>query len=121
MGWGCWHQTRIYLVWLGQDQRNRRLPCPIFRFTHTLVRKVQSDGTVVPVLIKTPGDSYSIYQYLTDKNDFSLRALEKTAIKAMMNHIATYNTANGDKKTLVGVDVANENSVTHIHGVGYTV
>lgn len=38
-----------------------------------------------------------------------------------MNHIATYNTANGDKKTLVGVDVANENSVTHIHGVGYTV
>jgi hypothetical protein len=114
---------KLEFIWFGSDTTSETVDyrVPYFVFTHTLVRKVQSDGTVVPVLIKTSGDSYSIYQYLTDKNDFSLRALEKTAIKAMMNHIATYNTANGDKKTLVGVDVANENSITHIHGVGDTV
>lgn len=56
-----------------------------------------------------------------DKNDLDLRALEKKAIKALMDHVYEYDKATGGKKTLIGMDIANENSVTHIHAVGSTV
>ncbi|KAJ5735923.1 uncharacterized protein N7483_001048 [Penicillium malachiteum] len=72
-------------------------------------------------MLKNQGYGYGVYWYLSDKNDLELRALEKKALKTLMNHVASFNSANGDIKTLVGVDVANENSVTHIHGVGDTV
>lgn len=65
-------------------------------------------------MVKNAGAAYGVYWYLADKNDFSLRALEKTAVKNMMNHVAAYNTANGDKKTVIGVDVNNEGHVTAI-------
>lgn len=59
---------KLEFIWFGSDRTSETVDyrIPYFVFTHTLVRKVQSDGTVVPVLIKTPGDSYNIYQYLTD-------------------------------------------------------
>jgi hypothetical protein len=123
LGWAADAGIKLEFIWFGSDStsstEDQRVPGFVLR--HTLVEKVQSDGTVVPVLLKNQGYGYGVYQYLTDKNDLSLRALEKRAIKALMNHVATYNSANGNKKTLIGFDVANENSITHIHGVGNTV
>lgn len=115
--------VKLEFIWFGSDstsatQDNR---VPYFVFRYNLVKKVQSDGTVVPVFLKRTTWGDGIYLYLVDKNDLSLRALEKAAIKNLMNHVATYNIANGNKKTLIGFDVANENSITHIRGVGNTV
>ncbi|KAJ5369023.1 uncharacterized protein N7496_008783 [Penicillium cataractarum] len=114
---------KLEFIWFGSDSTSSTedFRVPYFVFRHNLVQKVQSDGTVVPVMLKNQGYGYGVYWYLADKNDLSLRALEKTALKALMNHVAVYNTVNGDKKTLIGIDIANENSVTHIHGVGDTV
>ncbi|KAJ5153554.1 uncharacterized protein N7482_010032 [Penicillium canariense] len=88
---------------------------PYFVYRHILVEKVlASDGSVVPMMVKNHGSPYGVYWYLSDKNDFSLRALEKTALKNVMNHVAGYNTANGDKKILIGVDISNEGLVDKI-------
>ncbi|KAL3469085.1 hypothetical protein BJX99DRAFT_268706 [Aspergillus californicus] len=121
--WAGAADIKLEFIWFGSDSTSYTsdLRAPYFVFRHYLVEKIQSDGTVVPVLLKNQGLGYGVYSYLADKNDLSLRALEKKAIKTLMNHVAAYNLANGDKKTLVGVDVANENSITHIHGVSSTV
>lgn len=123
LGWAEAASIKLEFVWFGSDSTSTtadgRVPYWVFR--HPLVEKIQSDGTVVPVMLKNQGGGYGVYWYLADKNDLTLRAFEKKAIKALMNHVYTYNKANGNKKTLIGFDVANENSVTHIKGVGSTV
>ncbi|PYI20216.1 hypothetical protein BO99DRAFT_457120 [Aspergillus violaceofuscus CBS 115571] len=123
LDWAGAAGLKMEFIWFGSDTTSATedFRVPYFVYRHVLVQKVQSDGTVVPVMLKNQGYGQGVYWYLTDKNDLALRALEKTALKTLLNHVAVYNAANGDLKTLVGVDVANENSVTHIHGVGDTV
>ncbi|KAF7557611.1 hypothetical protein G7Z17_g544 [Cylindrodendrum hubeiense] len=123
LGWAEAANIKLEFIWFGSDTTSSTEDSrvPYFVFRHHLVEKIQSDGTVVPVMLKNQGWGYGIYWYLSDKNDLMLRALEKNAVKTLMNHVSKYNTINGDKKTLIGFDVANENSVTHIHAVGSTV
>jgi hypothetical protein len=114
---------KLEFVWFGSDSTSATQDSrvPYFVYNHTLVEKVQSDGTIIPVMLKSTGWGYGTYAYLTDKNDLKLRALEKNVVKTLMDHVANYNDANGNERTVIGFDVANENSVTHIHGVGSTV
>jgi hypothetical protein len=123
IGWAAAAGIKLEFIWFGSDSTSQTQDSrvPYFVFNHTLVEKVQSDDTIIPVMLKTSGWGYGTYGYLTDKNDLNLRALEKKAIKTLMNHVADYNDATGDEKTVIGFDVANENSVTHIHGVSSTV
>jgi hypothetical protein len=123
VGWAQDAGIKFEIIWFGSDSTSETQDTrvPYFVFRHVLVEKVQSDGTVVPALLKDLSWGSGLYTYLSDKNDLTLRALEKAAIKAMMNHIAKWDAANGNLKTVVGVDVGNENSVTHIQGIGDTV
>jgi hypothetical protein len=116
IGWAEAADIKLELLWFGSDSSGSTIDvrCPYFVFKHIMVENVQADGTIVPAMVKNKGPPWGVYWYLMDKNDFSLRALEKTAVKTMMNHISTYNTANGDKKTVIGLDVNNEESVTSI-------
>ncbi|KAH9205231.1 hypothetical protein DL95DRAFT_492238 [Leptodontidium sp. 2 PMI_412] len=116
IGWTEDAALKLELIWFGSDSSGATIDrrVPYFVYKHILVEKMQADGTVVPLMVKNAGAAYGVYWYLADKNDFSLRALEKTAVKNMMNHVAAYNTANGDKKTVIGVDVNNEGHVTAI-------
>ncbi|CAK7206827.1 hypothetical protein SEUCBS139899_009633 [Sporothrix eucalyptigena] len=116
LGWAEGADIKLELLWFGSDSSGTTMDTrvPYFVYRHILVEKVQTDGTVVPFMVKNHGAAYGVYWYLSDKNDFSLRALEKTALKNVMNHIAEYNSANGDKKTIVGIDVSNEGLVDKI-------
>ncbi|KAH8674250.1 hypothetical protein BX600DRAFT_433837 [Xylariales sp. PMI_506] len=111
LGWAEDADIKLEILWFGSDSSgatmDNRVPYFVYKL-FTLVEKIQTDGTVVPMMVKNHGSAYGVYWYLSDKNDFSLRTLEKTVLKNVMNHIAEYNTANGDKKILIGVDVCNE-------------
>ncbi|CAK7236260.1 hypothetical protein SBRCBS47491_009578 [Sporothrix bragantina] len=116
LGWAEGADIKLELLWFGSDSSGTTMDTrvPYFVYRHILVEKVQTDGTVVPMMVKNHGAAYGVYWYLSDKNDLSLRALEKTALKNVMNHIAEYNHANGNKKTIVGIDVSNEGLVDEI-------
>jgi hypothetical protein len=123
LSWATAAGVKLEFIWFGSDSTSSTQDSrvPYFVFQAEMVRKIQSDGTVVPVMLKNQGWGYGVYQYLADKNDLTLRAREKRAIRRLMDHVADWDRAHGNKKTLVGVDVANENSLTHIHAVGSTV
>ncbi|OAA68568.1 hypothetical protein SPI_00763 [Niveomyces insectorum RCEF 264] len=110
LGWGDDAQLKLEFLWFGSDTSGATIDnrVPYFVYKHVLTQKVQADGTVVPMMVKNHGDPYGVYWYLADKNDFALRALEKTVLKNVMNHVAEYNRAHGNRKTLVGIDVSNE-------------
>jgi Domain of unknown function (DUF4978) len=118
IGWAEDAALNLELIWFGSDSSGATMDSrvPYFVYRHVLVEKTQTDGSVVPLFVKNTGSvAYGVYWYMCDKNDFSLRKLEKAAIKNMMNHIAVYNTASGNKKTVIGVDVNNEGEVITIH------
>lgn len=116
LGWTEDADIKLEFLWFGSDSSGATMDnrVPYFVYKHILVEKVQTDGTVIPFMVKNHGNPYGVYWYLCDKNDFSLRALEKTALKNVMNHVAEYNTANGNKNILVGVDISNEGLVDTI-------
>lgn len=49
-----------------------------------------------------------VYDFRMSKDDPNLRAQEYKALKNLFDHVAVYNSAHGDKKTVVGADIANE-------------
>ncbi|KAJ9157509.1 hypothetical protein NKR23_g297 [Pleurostoma richardsiae] len=122
IGWAEDAGLKLEFVWFGSDSTGVSMDSrvPYFAFLNTKNEKVNSDGSHTPLFTKNTPSAYGVYWYFLDKNDLTTRAQEKRAIKAMMNHVASYNSANGNKTTVVGVDVANEPGIQRYHGSPYT-
>ncbi|KAL2837558.1 hypothetical protein BJY01DRAFT_251380 [Aspergillus pseudoustus] len=113
---------KLEFVWFGSDSTGVTMDSrvPYFAFLNTKIEELNADGSHSVIFSKNSDPAYGIYWYYLDKNDLTTRAQEKRAITEMMNHVATYNAAHGNKRTVIGVDVANEPSVQRFHQVGFT-
>ncbi|KAJ0415654.1 hypothetical protein BJY00DRAFT_326801 [Aspergillus carlsbadensis] len=105
-------------VWFGSESTGAAMDSrvPYYVFRNMKMEKVNDDGSHTPVFKRNTDPAYGTYWFVMDKNDLTTRKQEKAAVLAMMNHIAEYNAANGDKRTVIGVDVANEPAVQRFHG-----
>jgi hypothetical protein len=106
-------------VWFGSESTGAAMDSrvPYYVFRNTTVEKLNDDGSHTPVFKRNSDPAYGTYCFVMDKNDLATRKQEKAAVPAMMNHIAEYNAANGNKRTVIGVDVANEPAVQRFHGL----
>lgn len=122
IGWAEDAGIKLEFVWFGSDSTSVTMDSrvPYFVFKYTKMEKVNDDGSHSVVFSKNTDPAYGVYWHLMDKNDLELRALEKTTIKNLMNHVAEYNTAGGNKRTVIGVDVANEPAIHKLHGTSFT-
>ncbi|KAJ9136687.1 hypothetical protein NKR23_g9586 [Pleurostoma richardsiae] len=122
IGWAEDAGVKLEFVWFGSDSTGVTMDhrVPYFPFRNNKNEKVDDDGTHTPLFSKNTALSSGIYWYFLDKNDLTTRQQEKAAIKATMNHVASYNKANGNKTTVIGVDVANEPGVFKYHGSAFT-
>jgi hypothetical protein len=120
--WAEEADLKLEFIWFGSDSTGVTMDSrvPYFAFLNTKIEKVNADGSHSVVFAKNSDPAYGIYWYYLDKNDLTTRAQEKRAIKEMMNHVATYNVAHGNKRTVIGVDVANEPSIQRFHQVSFT-
>ncbi|KAH8805501.1 hypothetical protein F5884DRAFT_755072 [Xylogone sp. PMI_703] len=122
IGWAEDAGIKLEPIWFGSDSTGVTMDSrvPYFAFLNTKNEKVNSDGSHTPAFSKNTDPAYGVYWYFLDKNDLTTRAQEKRAIKEMMNHIASYNSAHGNKKTVIGIDVANEPAIQKFHGSSFT-
>lgn len=122
IGWAQAADIKLEIIWFGSDSTGVTMDSrvPYFAFLNTKNEKVNADGSHTPVFSKNTDPAYGVYWYFLDKNDFTMRAQEKRAVKEMMNHIAIYNKEHGNKATVVGVDVANEPAIQKFHGSSFT-
>ncbi|KAJ9148584.1 hypothetical protein NKR23_g4945 [Pleurostoma richardsiae] len=121
LGWIEDAGLKCELIWFGTDSTGLTMDSrvPYHVFTHIKDYKIVS-GNVTAAFSKNTSPAYGVYWYFMDKNDFTMRALEKAALKTLFNYIAEYNAKNGDKKTVIGVEVANEPAVARFHGSPFT-
>ncbi|KAL2856507.1 hypothetical protein BJY01DRAFT_242845 [Aspergillus pseudoustus] len=115
---------KFEIVWFGSDSTDVSMDnrVPYFALNRTKLERLTDDGDGeghVVVFSKNTDPAYGTYWFILDKNDLTLRKLEKNAIKAMLNHVADWEEANGHPRTLIGVDVANENEVFAMHGSSF--
>ncbi|KUO16207.1 RICIN domain-containing protein [Streptomyces dysideae] len=118
IGWAEAAEIKLEFLWYGSDSTGATLDnrVPTYVFRNHKNQYINADGVRQPVLKKIDDPKYGVYWYHMDKNDLRTRSQEYTALKATMDHVAEYNAANGDKKTLIGVQVSNEPSVQNFHG-----
>jgi hypothetical protein len=104
---------KLEILWFGSDTTNlsmdNRLPYYVIR---NYQKALDAHGNLITR--KQNASSWrldGVHQYYMDKLDPYLREKEKTVIQAVFDHIAAYNAANGDKKTVVGCQVNNETNI----------
>lgn len=125
MSWSQQAGIKFEPIWFGSDTTSETIDnrVPYFLLRNIKNEQVTSDGSHRPVLIKNDpfkSRGLGVYQFLMDKNDPKTRRQEYTAINAMMEHISEWDKANGNQKTVIGVDVANEPAVSLLHGGQFT-
>ncbi|CAK7201787.1 hypothetical protein SEUCBS139899_004502 [Sporothrix eucalyptigena] len=122
LGWIEAAGLKCELIWFGTETTGTTMDTrvPYHVFTHTKNYEVASNGTVSAVMLKSTEPMYGVYWYYMDKNDLTLRALEKSALKTLFNYIGARDTANGSPKTVIGVEVANEPAFARFYGSAYT-
>jgi len=104
---------KLEILWFGSDTTNLSMDD---RLPYYVLRNYQKalDNDRNPISKKHSARdwmSYGVNTYYMDKLDPYLRAKEKSVIKALFNHVAEYNAANGDKKTVIGCQVNNETNI----------
>ncbi|MBB3125369.1 hypothetical protein FHS19_000023 [Paenibacillus rhizosphaerae] len=108
---------KLELLWFGTDTvgitADNRVPFYVFHNYKKSMADVNK-----PFWSKQTGDAattYGAYWYLMDKNDTNLQLQESSAVKAMMNHVAAYNSSHGYQNRVIGVQVANEPMISMLH------
>lgn len=111
---------KFEIVWFGSDSTGVTMDnrVPHYILQHTKLEEIPEDGSEDHIVKfkKQDDPAYGIYWFLMDKNDLDTRKKEKKAIKSMLNHVAARDEKNENRRTLIGVDVANEPGVFQLHG-----
>ena len=114
IGWAEAANLKLELLWFGSDTTKE---CDEHRVPYYVIRNYQKqmhpDGAV-DLQYKVPLDTLCVYAWRMCKNDANLRAREHTALKNLFNHVADFNSAHGNKKTVVGCQLTNE-PITGFH------
>ena len=104
---------KLEILWFGSDTTNLSMDDRLPYYVQRNYRKARyDDGSLL--LKKNDArywKSYGVYTFYMDKLDPFLRDREKSVIRAMFDHIAVYNAAHGDRKTVVGCQVNNESNI----------
>ncbi|RTE10882.1 DUF7594 domain-containing protein [Paenibacillus whitsoniae] len=101
-------KLKLELMWFGSDTTKQTIDSRVPYYVIRNYTKMQtSDGR--SLISKTAGyTNEGVYIFRMSKNDPNLRAQEYTALKNLFDHVAVYNTAHGNKKTVIGADISNE-------------
>ncbi|WP_168119863.1 LamG-like jellyroll fold domain-containing protein [Paenibacillus sp. HB172176] len=113
IGWSEVAELKLELLWFGSQivkiTADNSTP---YYVIHNYEKMEQADGNQL-AKIRTSTNAVSltdnsVYMYSMSLDDPDLRAHEYNVLKDVMDHVAEYNTAHGDKKTVIGVQVLNE-------------
>jgi hypothetical protein len=106
---------KFEVLWFGTDTVSISMDGRVPYYVHRNYQK-SLDSSGAPFFKKNADPVYGVYYYLMCKNDLQLRKKEREVVQTLFNHIAEYNEQHGDKKTVIGCQVANEPAVGRLHG-----